>query len=281
MSGSPIIAVYAHPDDEVFSAGGTLARHAGDRHVVLVCATRGELGEISDPALATPETLGAVREGELLAAAAVLGIRDVRFLDFRDSGMAGTAGNDDPRAFMNQDRTPVIANLVSLFRGLKPAAVLTFDETGGYGHPDHIMIHSVVTEAFDLAGDPVAFPEAGPATEPGRLFYSVFSREIMRAMIDAALERGLDMGPMRDIDLDTFGAPKEAIDVVVDVTPQTARKLRAIQEHHTQMQPDSPFQQFTEELGQLFASREHFIQARGPRLPGSRPAPDIVTSDIS
>ena len=116
-----LLAVYAHPDDEAFGSGGTIARYAAEGFCTyLVCATRGEVGEISDPSLATPETLGAVREGELRCAAETMGVAELIFLDYRDSGMVGTSENEDPRAFVNAPAEAVVQQLVSILRRLRP-----------------------------------------------------------------------------------------------------------------------------------------------------------------
>ncbi|MCK4977255.1 MAG: PIG-L family deacetylase, partial [Anaerolineales bacterium] len=116
-----LLAVFAHPDDEAFGTGGTIACYATSGvDVVLVCATRGEAGEISDPIFATPETLGQVREEELRCAADTMGVKDLIFLDYRDSGMAGTPENDDPRAFINAPADAVISTLVGIIRRVQP-----------------------------------------------------------------------------------------------------------------------------------------------------------------
>src|SRR5687767_1476631 len=128
MMSAALMAVYAHPDDEVFGVGGAMGYYA-DRGVktILVCATRGEVGEISDPALATPETLAEVREQELRCAASTLGVSELIFLDYRDSGMDGTPPNQDPRAFIQANPEEAIEKLVRLIRREQPQVVLTFE----------------------------------------------------------------------------------------------------------------------------------------------------------
>ena len=126
-----LLAIYAHPDDEASSGGGTLARYAADGvNVALVCATRGEVGEIADDSLATPETLSQVREQELRNAADALGVGEVVFLSYRDSGMAGTDDNDNPAALVNAPEDEVVSQLVGVIRRLKPQVIMTFDPTG-------------------------------------------------------------------------------------------------------------------------------------------------------
>src|SRR4051812_24084274 len=130
-----VLAVFAHPDDETFSCAGLFAALTDGGHVVtLICATRGEAGEISEPELATPETLGEVREGELRAAMHEVGVDDVRFFAYRDSGMAGSADNEDSRAFMRADDKTVIAELIGMLREIRASIVITFGEDGLYGH---------------------------------------------------------------------------------------------------------------------------------------------------
>jgi LmbE family N-acetylglucosaminyl deacetylase len=153
MSTKPkltLMAVFAHPDDESFGIGGTLARYGADPdvRVVLVCATRGEAGEISDPELATPERLGDVRERELRCACQVLEIDALHLLGYRDSGMAGTPENRDPRSLAMADADKVVGKVVAHIRLERPDVVVTFDEMGGYGHPDHIAIHHHAAAAF-------------------------------------------------------------------------------------------------------------------------------------
>src|SRR5579859_473156 len=141
MSDRSILASYAHPDDEQ-GVSGTLRMYLEQGvRTGLLCATRGEVGEIADPSLATPETLGAVREQELRTAVNILGLHNLYFLDYRDSGMAGTTENKDPRAFINANENEAVGRIVKIMREFKPTVVVTFDETGGYGHPDHIAIH--------------------------------------------------------------------------------------------------------------------------------------------
>ena len=144
-----LLTVFAHPDDESFSCGGTLARYASQGvRVASVCATRGEVGMISDPSLATRETLGQVREEELREASRVMGIAELHFLGYLDSGMEGTAENQDPRSLAQADPQAVIGALVQQIRRLRPQVVITFDREGIYGHPDHKAVHKYTTEAF-------------------------------------------------------------------------------------------------------------------------------------
>ncbi len=156
-----LLAVFAHPDDEAFGTGGTLARYAGEGvAVTLVCATRGEAGEIAEGTGATPETLGEVRENELRCAAETMGVRDVVFLGYCDSGMAGTPENRHPNTFVNTPAEDVVRQLVAIIRRLRPEVVVTFEPNGGYGHPDHIAIHKHTVAAFQAAADSANDPSS-------------------------------------------------------------------------------------------------------------------------
>jgi LmbE family N-acetylglucosaminyl deacetylase len=185
-----LMAVFGHPDDESFGTGGLIALRSsmGDR-VVLVTATRGEAGEISDPALADRENLGQVREAELRAAADVLGVSELVILGYRDSGMEGTQDNQHPDAFTNAPEDEVTGKLVGIMRRLRPDVVITFDEVGGYGHPDHIAANRSTTAAFGASGDPSKYPTQGEPWKPGRLYYSVFPKQLLRGLrsISAAM----------------------------------------------------------------------------------------------
>ena len=271
-----IVALYAHPDDEVFSAGGTLARYAEEGYVVLVVATRGELGEVVVPGLATPDNIHEVREAEVRESARILGIDEVRFLGYRDSGMAGTPGNDDPRSLLQSERTEAVGRIVRILRELRPQAVLTFEETGAYGHPDHITIHELTTLAFDAAGDANAYPEAGDPLEGARLFYSGMPRGVMKAFQQRAIEAGVDIGPLGQLDMDRFGLPDEAVDVVIDVTAFVERKLAAFRAHRTQFGDNQLIERIPPDLGREFIFNEYFQHARGEPLPGPKPAYRLI-----
>ena len=157
-----LLLVHAHPDDESIGTGATMARYAAEgARVTLVTCTLGELGEIIPPSLAylaadKEDRLGAYRTGELAAACAALGVTDHRFLGgrgrWRDSGMMGTAGNDDPRCFWRADADEAAAALAEVIREVRPQVLVTYDANGFYGHPDHIQAHRVAWRAFELAG---------------------------------------------------------------------------------------------------------------------------------
>lgn len=247
-----LLVALAHPDDETFGVGGVMSRAVDEGHrVVIVCATRGEAGEIADPALATREDLGKVREGELRAAARSFGVKDVRFLTYRDSGMAGTPENADPRALVNADPTEVVSKLLDVIRELSPDVVVTFDEGGVYGHPDHMAIHRHVTAAFD------EYARTEPAPRP-RLYNIAVPKSVVRLMMAAAESSGQQWGFGTEEDLER--APDDADVTVVDVTPWVDRKRAAVAAHATQR--GTVEQMPAEFLDRMYAT-ESFLLARG------------------
>ena len=165
-----IVFVHAHPDDETLDTGATMARYAADgAHVTLVTCTLGEEGEVLVPALAhlaagEADQLGGYRIGERAAALAELGVTDARWLGgagrWRDSGMMGLPQNDRPRAFWRAPAAETVPELVAILREVRPQVLVTYDERGGYGHPDHIQAHRVAMAAVDAAADPAAGPGA-------------------------------------------------------------------------------------------------------------------------
>jgi len=151
-----LMAVLAHPDDESFGMGGTLAKYASEGvDVYLVCATRGEVGEM-DPEFMVGFTSPAERRMyELKCAAKNLGLREVIFLNYRDSGMAGSEHNFHPDSLFSANIDKVSEDIIQIFRKVQPTVVITFDPIGGYRHPDHIKIHEATVNAFKLAADPM------------------------------------------------------------------------------------------------------------------------------
>ncbi len=247
-SGLTLMAVFAHPDDESFGIGGTLARYGADPQVrvVLICATRGEAGEISDPSLATPERLGEVREQELRCACQVLKVDELHFLDYRDSGMAGSPDNQNPHALAMADPAEAVGRIVAHIRRERPDVVVTHDETGGYGHPDHVAVHHHTKAAFAAAGDPDQYPEqiaAGLAPyQPKKLYYTAIPRRFFRAVAAKMQELGLAEHPrVKRFMAEPFGLPDEACTTDVYVQDFWDVKRAALQCHATQLKPDSLF----------------------------------------
>jgi LmbE family N-acetylglucosaminyl deacetylase len=265
MPGVHLLAIMAHPDDESLGLGGLLhlSARAGHR-VTLLCATRGEEGEIADPALATPDTLGVVRDGELRAACALLGVEDVRFLDYRDSGMAGTPANAHPAAFCNATDADAQGQLVRLIRELRPTIVIAWDPSGGYGHPDHIAACAHTTAAFDAAGQR-SQPEVREPYAPGALYYMARPRA-MREEVRAELAAQGVVVPRNGMD-GRAGLVHLPATVTVDVMPALAVKQAARAAHRTQGSPMSRTHHLLSPgLLRRFLGTEYYHRAR-PTLP--------------
>lgn len=256
-----VLFIFAHPDDETFGCGGLLAllRDQGATTSYVV-ATRGEAGEIRVPGLATPATLGAVRERELRRALDLLGVNELRLLGYRDSGMAGTAPNDDPRAFIQADRDEVVAHLVGHIRELRPSTVVTFGPDGIYGHPDHILISELTIQALDEAADPDRHPGLGePWTVPS-LFFTAIPRE--RVIAHAAHESSPFHAMPADV-LATFGSPEAEITHRFDLHDYLATKRNAMLCHRTQIAPGGAFDPEVIDNADRFWTWEYLRRVRG------------------
>ena len=279
MSKKRVLAVYGHPDDEG-QVTGTMAGfiRAGDE-VTLVCATRGEVGEISDNTLAAPDNLWYVRELELRAAMAQIGLADVRFLGFRDSGMAGTADNEDPRSLHQQGAESVVPALVEIMRERQPHYVFTWDPTGGYGHPDHVAVHRHVVAAFDAAGNSEAYPEAGPAWTPAALYWGARTMKGVGSVFLEMERRGLLTEPMAPERRERFEKamkePDPPVSVIVDVGEFRPLKRAAASMHRSQFGENSMFARIPEDLQSRFYGEERFYQARPHWPEGAEPTRDF------
>ncbi|MBM4427505.1 MAG: GlcNAc-PI de-N-acetylase [Chloroflexi bacterium] len=178
-----ILAVLAHPDDESFGLGGTLALYAQRGYeTYYVCATRGEAGSADEEFLKGFKDTAEMRTDELMRAAKHLGLKDVFFLGYRDSGMPGMEANEHPDAQINHPIEEVAGKVVKYIRTLKPDVVITFDPIGGYKHPDHIHIHKATVMAFANSDDASFYPEAGDPFKPQALYFQVFPRWFLRVM---------------------------------------------------------------------------------------------------
>lgn len=260
------MAIFAHPDDESFGTAGTFAAltKAGAR-VVLVCATRGEVGEIADPALATPETLAAVRERELRYSAQAIGADPPILLSYRDSGMAGTVDNEHENAFAVAAPDEVIGQLVRLIREHKPDVLITFDPSGGYGHPDHIAAHKAATRAYRDAGNPECFPEQLAALEPhapNLLLYMAIPRTQLRTLAEKMDAAGVSMGIIENFE--EIGTPDEHVHIELDVSETYDAKLASLNCHATQNPEQSLWRTLRPEDLREILSRESFTQAHPP-----------------
>ncbi len=200
-----LLAVLAHPDDESFGMGGTLALYARKGYdVYLACATRGEVGTVDPEFMQGFSSIAELREAELRCAAQHLGLKNVYFLDYRDSGMPGTQENKHPNAQINHPVDEVAGRVVKYIRELKPDVVLTFDPIGGYRHPDHIHIHQATVLAFEKADNASFHPESGSPFKPRALYFHVFPHKLLRFATRIMPIFGVDprkFGRNKDVDL--------------------------------------------------------------------------------
>lgn len=270
-----ILGCFAHPDDEGLVTGAFAKYIEEGARTALVCATRGEVGEIAPGVDATKETLGQVRERELRDAMAHINLDEIYFLDYRDSGMDGTAENQDPRAFLNAPDDEVIGQLVRIIRTTKPQVLVTFDPSGGYGHPDHKKIHHATMRAFDLAGDPEAYAEQlanglGPHT-PLKVYWTGFSREFFEEVARYLKEQGMDLSQFGPFNPETRRSMLEhEITTQVPVAAYVELKERAWAAHATQQNPSGVLAKLPRDLWRKFRMTEHFVLAktRAPRHDG-------------
>jgi len=257
-----LLAAFAHPDDEGFGSGGTLAMLvARGARVTLVCGTNGDAGEISDPNLATPDNLAQVRQQELRNAMEVTGVSDLRFLNYRDSGMAGTDDNQHPHCLHQADAATVVQTLVGIIREVRPQVVVTHDPSGGYGHPDHRAMCRHTTEAFKLAGiTDSAGDEAGQSQgswRPEYLYYVCFPRSNFQRMWRTMVEMDITP-PFASQDIDLVGTPDEEVTAVVDIGPYVDTKIASLNCHRTQIDPNGPFSQLPQEMMREIMAKEYY-----------------------
>ena len=240
------MAVHAHPDDESSKGAATMARYVEEGHeVMVVTCTGGEAGSILNPAMDRPgvlDDLPAVRRAEMARAADILGVQH-RWLGFVDSGLP----EGDPKpplpegCFAVQDLEVATRPLVALMREFRPHVVITYDETGGYPHPDHIRCHEISVAAFDAAGDPDLYPGTGEPWQPLKLYYSHgFSKKRMVGFHEALLARGLE-SPYHEWLQNWADRPdaSERVTTRVQCGDWFEVRDRALLAHETQIDPTS------------------------------------------
>jgi N-acetyl-1-D-myo-inositol-2-amino-2-deoxy-alpha-D-glucopyranoside deacetylase len=268
-----LLLVHAHPDDETINNGATMARYVAQGvHVTLVTCTLGEEGEVLVPGLEhlaadADDRLGEHRAGELTAAMAALGVGDHRLLGgparFRDSGMMGTAANDRPDCFWRADLLEAADLLVPVVREVRPQVVVTYDENGGYGHPDHIQAHRVATYALALAAAASYRPDLGAAWQVSKVYWNAMPRSVVAEGIARMREQGSDFFGVDSVDDLPFVVPDEAVTAAVDGTAFVPAKLEAMRAHATQIAVDGPFFALSNQIGLQAWGREFYRLAAG------------------
>ena len=276
-----LLLVHAHPDDETIGTGAVMAKYAAEGvGVTLVTCTLGEEGEVLVPDLAhlasdRDDALGQHRVGELAAACEALGVRDHRFLGgpgrWRDSGMMGTPQNDRPDVFWQADLAEATRALVGVLREVRPQVVVTYDDRGGYGHPDHIQAHRVTVVAVDACADPAYAPDLGEPWTVEKLYWTAFPKSVLQAGIDHLKASGETnfFGADSADDL-PFGNPDEEVTTEVDAREHLERKVAAMRSHATQIAVDGPFFALSNNVGQQAMGVEYFVRARPAATPGAR-----------
>jgi LmbE family N-acetylglucosaminyl deacetylase len=263
-----LLGLYAHPDDEQLITG-TLAQCASEgMRTGIVCATRGESGQMHELSGATRDTIGKVREAELRAASIVAGVKNLWFLDYCDSGWFGSPDNERPQAFANAPDDEALEKIVRIIRHFRPTIITTFDSRGGYGHIDHLKIHKLAVLAFSAAADPSRYPDAGLPWQTSRLYYSVFPLTLVQQMQNYLLQTNPDDNFLK-IDFEQLGTDDLTITNEVDVRPWLEVKDRSLRCHRTQQSDYERWQQLPVDLQVRVRGSEYFIFAMGASLPNS------------
>jgi N-acetyl-1-D-myo-inositol-2-amino-2-deoxy-alpha-D-glucopyranoside deacetylase len=295
-AGQSILFVHAHPDDESINNGATMAKYVAEgARVTLVTSTLGELGEVLVPELAylaadQEDRLGQHRIGELAAAMRELGVTDYRFLGgpgrFRDSGMMGTPANDAPSAFWQADVDVAAALLVPVIRQVRPQVLVTYNEFGGYGHPDHIQTHRVAMRAAELSADPQfhgagGTGQADDAHEIAKIYWNTVPRSVIEAGLRQLRAAGdsTSLLAVESADDLPFVADDDTVTTVVRAEDYAGKKAAAMRAHATQITVDGPFFALSNHLGQRVMGIEHYQLAQGE--PGhEKPNPDNPEDDL-
>ena len=290
MPKQTLLAVLAHPDDESFGMGGMLALYASrgvDVH--LVCATRGEVGEVDD--LKGYASIAELREGELRCAAGILGLKGVHFLNYRDSGMSGSPDNQHPNALAAQPLKEVAAKVTHYIRQLRPQVVLTFDPIGGYRHPDHIAIHQATVRAFEQAANPDFAPDGKPPFRPQRLYFHTIPHGFLKTVVRLLRLFGKDAhkwGKNGDIDLASIAEVDFPTDARLDIRSVLEKKEKAGAYHASQGGGRTPALAAGASVGgnlagsilRLFSGQENFMRAYPPVEPGEKVERDLFAGLI-
>jgi LmbE family N-acetylglucosaminyl deacetylase len=245
---STLVSFHAHPDDESIATGGVIAKAASEGHrVVLVFATRGEVGEVADGFLSDGETLSERRVVETEASARELGAQRVEFLGYRDSGMVGEPTNDDPECFWQAEVDAAAERLAAIVRDEAADVLTIYDSNGTYGHPDHIQVHRVGKRAGELVGGDLVVYEA------------TSSRDHFKRLMVQAADAGMEVGEGLP-DMESFGSPDVEITTVVDVREFIDVKKASMRAHASQIDEQSFFLQMPDEVFKESFGWEFFIR---------------------
>ena len=273
-----ILLVHAHPDDETINNGATMAKYKAEgANITLVTCTRGEEGEVLVPELAhlaadKDDALGPIREVELANAMAALGVTDHRFLGapvikYRDSGMMGTEPNEKADCFWKADLDSAAEHLVKIILEVKPDVLITYDEFGGYGHPDHIQAHRVAMRAAELVEDRFSIK---------KIYWNTMPRSVIQQGIDAMKETGSDFFGAESADDLPFAKPDEVVTTHIDANDYVDQKMKAMAAHPTQIALDGPFFALSNQIGLTVWGHEYYTLVKG-EVSGAKDANDWET----
>jgi N-acetyl-1-D-myo-inositol-2-amino-2-deoxy-alpha-D-glucopyranoside deacetylase len=261
----------AHPDDETFGMGTTLAQYIiSGVKVFYVCGTRGEVGTVEPEYMKGYTSIADLRTAEMKCAADVLGLSAVIYLGYRDSGMPDSPDNKHPNALTIAPIYEVTGKIVKIIRELKPDVVITHDAGGGYGHPDHIAVHNATVKAFYAANDPKQYPEAGLPFQPSKLYFGIRPRGFMKMIVRLMPLFGKNphrFGRNKDIDLTRMIGEEYSINAVIRLTKQAVKirdEARACHASQGGGQPQrGPFQ-ILRIFEKFYGPRDYFMRDYPP-----------------
>lgn len=263
--GYRMLLVHAHPDDETINNGATMAMYAAlGAEVTLITCTRGEEGEVLIPELAhlaanQSDALGPHREIELADAMRALGVSDHRFLGtdslkFRDSGMMGTEPNNRPDVFWQAQVDSAADLLVTVIDEIKPHVLITYDEFGGYGHPDHIQAHRVAMRASEKSEWQIP-----------KIYWNVMPKSVIQSGIDAMKKVGSDFMGVESADELPFAKDDSFVHALIDGNKYVDKKMDAMRAHATQISVDGPFFALSDNVGLQIWGNEYYTLVRGAK----------------
>ena len=262
-----LLQVHAHPDDEASKGAGTTAKYAAEGiHNVLVCCTGGEAGDILNPAVDTPEAranLHEVRMAELQASVDVLGYASLHMLGYHDSGMPDSETNARPDNFANAPLGEAVGRFVRIIRAERPQVIITYrDEQNFYPHPDHIRTHVISGPAFDAAGDPDAYPDAGDPWQPSKLYYVSWSIARVKALHQAYLDRGEESAYTSWFERGFDTNRKDEFTALIDVGDYLHKRRASLLAHRTQVDPEGHWMRLPDEVLREVFPWEEFTLVR-------------------
>jgi mycothiol S-conjugate amidase len=262
-----LMQVHAHPDDEASKGAGTTAKYAAEGvHNVLVCCTGGEAGDILNPAVEHPgsgEALHEMRMAELARSVEVLGYGALHLLGYHDSGMPDTEHNHRADNFANAPLDEAVGRLVRIIRSERPQVIITYREDRSfYPHPDHIRVHEISVPAFELAGDPEAYPDAGDPWQPSKLYYVSWSIARVKALHEAYLRRGEESAYTAWFERGFDKDRKDDFTTLIDVGDFLHKRREALLAHRTQVDPAGHWMRLPDDVIRDVFPWEEFTLAR-------------------